>query len=151
MDKFDIIKNISPPVELQLATMLIDEYISLEKRYMLGDWEPAILDGGQFCEISARIIYHIDSNTLSLRKGVSDCLNYIEDDKNKHHYPERKSALHLCKVIRTNYKFRSDRGAVHIDPVYTANQIDSKLVIENSKWILSEFLRVFWTSDKKIK
>jgi len=149
-EKNKLITEISPPIESKLAQQLIDEFISLEQRYVLGDWEPATLDGGQFAEAASRIIYHQDSNNLNLRKSVNKCLEYVEDTncRNTHHYPERKSALHCCKVIRSIYKFRSDRGAVHIDPVYTANQLDSKLVLENSRWVLSEILRVFWTGAR---
>jgi hypothetical protein len=82
---------------------------------------------------------------------VDDCLAYVEDPKSRnfHVYPDRKSATHTCRVLRTIYKFRSDRGAVHIDPVYTANQLDSRLVIDNSRWVLSELLRIFWSGDRK--
>lgn len=94
---------------------------------MAGDWEPATLDGGQFCEIGARCVFHIDSKNLNLTKGVDDCLEYIEDleNKRKHFFPSRKDALNLCKVIRLAYRFRSKRGAIHIDPQYSANEMDS--------------------------
>lgn len=155
MDKFTkntLISKLSPPLDHKLVDQLISEYISLEKRYILGDWEPATLDGGQFAEASARIIYHIDKNNLSRKKGVNSCLEYIEDKDNNniHHFPDRKAALHLCRVTRMIYKFRSARGAIHIDPDYTANHFDSKLVKEGTRWILCEILRLFWTGDKSL-
>lgn len=150
IDKDILIKQISPPLDKDLTVQLLDEFISLDKRYVLRDWGPATLDGGQFAEAASRLIYHRDSGNLNRRKAVNKCLEYIEDYKgqNNHNFPERKSALHLCKVIRTIYKFRSDRGAVHIDPDYTANHVDSKLVLENTRWVLSEMLRIFWTGDR---
>ncbi len=141
----------SPPLDKKLTDQLLSEYISQEKRYILGEWEPATLDGGQFVEAAARLLYHQDSLRLDRRKKVGDCLEYVEDTKgrNQHHFPERKAALHLSKVLRTIYKFRSDRGAIHIDPDYTANQLDSRLVIDNSRWALSEILRVFWSGNRQ--
>ena len=152
INKDSLLKQVSPPLNIDLTKQLLDEFISLDKRFVLRDWEPATLDGGQFAEAAARIIYHQDSGNLSQRRPVNKCLNYVEDEKNQnsHNFPERKASLHLCKVVRTIYKFRSDRGAVHIDPDYSANHIDSKLVIENAKWVLSELLRIFWTGDRKI-
>lgn len=149
VDKEFILSGVSPPLDNILTEQLIDEFVSIEKRYILGDWEPATLDGGQFTEAAARIIYHQDSQNLNRRRSVNNCLKYIEDEKNQnqHYYRDRKSSLHITKVIRSIYKFRSDRGAVHIDPVYTANHLDSKLVIENSRWVLGEILRIFWTGD----
>jgi hypothetical protein len=150
IDKPQIINEISPPLDNILATQLFDEYISQEKRFVLGDWEPATLDGGQFAEAAARILYHQDSGRLDRRRKVDDCLQYVEDFKNqnKHSLSDRKSALHTSKVLRAIYKFRSDRGAVHIDPVYTANHVDSKYLVDSCRWVLAEFLRVFWKGDR---
>lgn len=150
VDKATLLTAIAPPLDSVLAEQLLDEFISLEKRFVLRDWGPATLDGGQFVEAAARIVYHHDSGNLSRRKPVSRCLEYVEDptNNNSHSFTDRKAALHLCKVLRTIYKFRSDRGAVHIDPEYSANHLDSRLVIENARWALSEILRLFWTGDR---
>jgi hypothetical protein len=147
--KNDLLNGLCPPLNPILVNQLLDEFLSIEKRFVQRDWEPATLDGGQFCEAASRIIYHIDSNNLNLRKGVGNCLDYIEDinNSNQHYYPDRKSALHTTRILRAVYKFRSDRGAVHIDPVYTANHIDSKMVLENVRWALSEILRMFWQNN----
>jgi len=149
IDKNTLISSISPPLDSVLSEQMLDEFISLDKRYRLKDWEPATLDGGQFCEAVSRLLYHQDSGILNRRKGVNTCLSYIEDvnSTNVHNYAPRKPFLHLCKVLRAIYKFRSDRGAVHIDPDYTANHIDARLVMENTHWVFSEILRLFWNSD----
>jgi hypothetical protein len=150
-DKNALFDQLVVRLDRKLTEQVLTEYISQEKRYILRDWEPATLDGGQFVEAASRIIYHVDSGNLNLRKTVHDCLSYVEDPRsqNTHAFPDRKSAVHLCKVLRTIYKFRSDRGAVHIDPVYTANQLDARLVVDNSRWVLSELLRLFWSGDRK--
>jgi len=150
VDKSSLKKDICPPLDDILVDQLLSEYISQEKRFILREWEPSTLDAGQLTEAAARIVYHIDSGNLNHRKNVDDCLKYIEDlgQNNKHHFPDRKAGIHLARVLRTIYKFRSDRGAIHIDPQYTANHLDSKLVIENSRWILAELMRLFWNGDR---
>lgn len=152
MDATYLLSCISPPLNAKLADLLFQEFIDIERRYVIGDWEPATLNAGQLVEVSARLIYHIDSGTLNMRKGVDPCLSYIEDqnNNNKHMFPHRRSALHLAKTLRTLYKFRSQRGAVHIDPDYDANELDSTLVVSLSRWIVSELLRIFWTGDTAI-
>lgn len=147
--KENLLAGISPPLDSALTDQLLSEYISEERRYILGDWEPATLDGGQFVEAAARIIYHQDSGKLDRRKKVDDCLRHVEEPKAAHKFRDRKSALHIAKVLRTVYNLRSDRGAVHIDPAYTANQLDAKLVIENCRWVLSEILRIFWSRNRQ--
>lgn len=146
MDANLLICQVSPPLDNGLATALITEFLDLERRFVLGDWEPATLNGGQFAEIASRIVYHIDSGNLSPRKGVHPCLKFVEDEAstNPHAFPQRRAALHLCKALRTIYKFRSQRGAIHIDPDYTANELDSTLVLALARWVMSEILRIFW-------
>jgi hypothetical protein len=146
MDSATVLLKISPPIERSLAESLLSEFTDIERRYVLCDWEPATLNGGQFAEVAARIIYHIDSGNLNKRKSVDSCLKYIEDEKNNnsHSFPGRRASLHLARTIRTVYKFRSQRGAVHIDPDYSANELDSTLVIALCRWIISEVLRIFW-------
>ena len=145
-----LVARVSPPLDRSLATALLTEFVDLERRFVLGDWEPATLNGGQFAEVASRIIYHIDSGTLNSRKGLDSCLNYIEDvgNSNKHSFPNRPSARHLCKALRLIYKFRSQRGAIHIDPNHTANELDSTLVLSLSRWVVSEILRSFWSGNR---
>jgi hypothetical protein len=151
VDRETLLRDLAIRLDAVLTEQLLGEYVSQEKRYILGDWEPATLDGGQFVEAAARLVYHVDSGHPGRTTTVNECLGYVEDPKNQnnHAFPDRKSALHICRVLRTIYKFRSDRGAVHIDPLYTANQLDSRLVIDNSKWVLSELLRIFWSGDRR--
>lgn len=150
VERQTLLANLTPPFEGTLAAALIDEYISVERRYVQRDWEPAELDGGQFSEILARIIYHLDSGTLSLSKGFDDCVKYIENEQVTHHIQPRQQTLHLSRVLRTIYKFRSQRGAVHISPSYSPNQMDAKLIAECVRWAFAETLRVFWNGDRDL-
>ena len=101
MDLPVILSHLSPPLDNTLSTQLFKEFIDIERRFVLRDWEPATLNGGQFAEIAARIIYHIDSGNLNTRKGVDSCLSYVEDPNNSnvHSFPHRRSALHLAKTL----------------------------------------------------
>jgi hypothetical protein len=148
IDRGRLLAEISPPFDNLLCTQLLDEFISSERRFIQRDWEPSQLDGGQFSEVSARILYHIDSGNLSHSKEFNECANYIEDDKLPHAIP-RRDALHIIRVLRTIYKFRSQRGAVHISPTYTPNHMDSRLVIECVRWVMNEILRIFWRGDRE--
>jgi hypothetical protein len=150
VEKKQLVDRISPPVDHLLATQLVDEFVSQERRYIQRDWEPAELDGGQFCEVLARILYHQDSGNLSPSKEFDDCASYVEKEEGvKHALQPRRTALHLVRVLRTVYKFRSQRGAVHIAPNYGPNQMDARFMIECVRWAMNETLRVFWTGDRE--
>ncbi len=152
MDASGLIKELAPPLDAVLTNQLLSEFLDLERRFVLADWEPATLNGGQFAEIVARIIYHIDSGTLNLKKELDQCLKWVEDENssNVHSFPVRRAALHLCKALRMVYKLRSQRGAIHIDPEYTANELDSMFIIATARWIMSELLRVFWRGSTAV-
>jgi hypothetical protein len=149
IDKPTLVAQLAPPLDQQLTEQLVDEYISQEKRYIQRDWEPSQLDGGQFCEVLSRILYHVDSGNLNRGKDGDECLKYVENEQNPHALQPRQTALHIAKVTRTVYKFRSARGAVHISPTYRANHMDSRLVLEGVRWLFSEALRVWWKDDRE--
>ncbi|WP_207000873.1 hypothetical protein [Trinickia mobilis] len=149
INKQRLLAALSPPLDHLLCTQLLDEFISAERRFIQRDWEPAELDGGQFCEILSRIYYHQDSGTLSQGKDFDSCCGYIENDNVPHKLNPRRDALHVIRVLRTVYKFRSQRGAVHISPNYAPNHMDSKLVIECVRWAMNETLRLFWQGDRE--
>jgi len=144
-----LVSQLAPPLDAQLAQEFVDEFISQEKHFIQRDWEPSQLDGGQFCEVLARIVYHQDSGTLSRGKEFKDCLQYVQNEQLPHAIKPRRNALHLVKILGTIWKFRSERGAIHISPDYKANHMDSRLLLEGVRWCFAEALRIFWTRDQE--
>ena len=144
-----LIARLVPPLDLMLAEQLVDEFVSMEHRYIQRDWAPTVLDGAHFSEVLARVLYQQDSGTLNPGKEFSACLDYIEHEPNAHRILPRHDALHLAKVLRTIYKLRNQRGAVHISPTYTPNHMDSKLLVECVRWCMNETLRIFWNADRE--
>ena len=145
IDKATLVARLAPPLDPSLTEALVDEFISLERRFIQRDWEPAQLDGGQFCEILGRIVYHQDSGNLNLNRKFEECISYLVNEQVPHAINPRSDALHICKVINTAYKFRSARGGVHISPLYKPNHMDSKVIIEMVRWAFADTLRKFWS------
>jgi len=145
IDKATLVARLAPPLDPSLTEALVDEFISLERRFIQRDWEPAQLDGGQFCEILGRIVYHQDSGNLNLNRKFEECISYVVNEQVPHAINPRSDALHICKVINTAYKFRSARGGVHISPSYKPNHMDSKVIIEMVRWAFADTLRKFWS------
>lgn len=143
-----MVSKICPPIDNLLGEKLIDEFISMERRYIQRDWEPAELDGGQYAEIASKILYHLDSGNLNYNKQFDDCLKYFSNDQVSHAL-DRKEVGHISKVLQSIYKFRSQRGAVHISATYSPNQMDSKYLIEAVRWCMNEILRLFWNSNNR--
>jgi hypothetical protein len=148
VEKQTLINRLVPPLDAFLAAQLIDEFISLERRYVLRDWEPAELDGGQFCEILARVLYHQDSGNLDLGRDFGDCKRFCDNDQIPHKVA-RDDVKMLFRVLEVVHKFRSKRGAVHISPTYRANHMDARYMIEAVRWAMNETLRMFWSGDRE--
>jgi hypothetical protein len=143
----DLIAELSKVVDPSFASDAIKSYVEMQQRFWAGDWKPAELDGGRLCEAVSRAVYQLDTGvvTNSLLPGaICDQLAI----KNANHKLGDKDRSHICKAIAAVYKFRSDRGPVHISPTHTANHIDSVFVLHAGKWILAEFLRLAWNQDR---
>jgi len=143
----DLVAALSRSIDSRLAKALVAEADSIEEAFQLRRWKYTELDGGRFAEVAARIVYSVDSGNLSLTKSVDDCLKYIENNQVTHHFPEPQAAIHLDKAIRAIYKLRSQRGAVHVSSTYTANEIDSRYILESVHWVFAEIIRLFVSSD----
>ena len=70
IEKQRLIREISPPLDYLLATQLVDEFISAERRYIQRDWESSQLDGGHFAEAAILCFYTVDSGNLNLTKKL---------------------------------------------------------------------------------
>lgn len=147
MNRSSLESSLSSELDSTLTKQLLGEFTALERSFLLKQWSFSQLTGGRFCEVAARIVYSIDSGNINLTKTVDDCLRYIDNEQVTHNFPERQGAIHIAKVLRAIYKLRSQRGAVHVSPTYTANEIDSRLIIESARWVFSDLLRLFATDD----
>ena len=117
----------------------------MQKRYYASDWKPAELDGGQFCEAIARAIYQVDTGIIE-----SELPNKICDKLMNHsitHKLSEKDRDHFCRILRTTYKFRNDRGVAHISSTHDANLLDASLIVTQVKWMFAEFLRLIWKKN----
>lgn len=148
IERSNLINKLAPPFDNLLATQLVDEFISMERRYIQRDWAPSNLDGGQFAEIASKILYHLDSNNLNYKKEFRDCMKYLDNIDVNHSLTDRKQVAHFSNVLHTIYKFRGERGAIHISPTYSPNHMDSRFLMESVRWCMNELLRVFWNGDR---
>lgn len=144
-----LISELSDIVDPGFAKAVVENYIEMEQRFFAGDWQPVELDGGRLCEAIARSVYQLDTGTVTHSQLPKEICEKIEAPTGIHRL-DAKERHHLSKAIQVVYKFRSDRGAVHISPVYTANYMDSMMVLHVGKWLFAEFLRIAWNQDRTV-
>ena len=106
---------------------------------------------GDCARPSPRALYQLDSGTVTHSQLPKELCEKIEDEQNlRPHTLDLKDRHHVSRAIGLVYKFRSDRGSVHISPKYTADFMDSMLMVHAGKWIFAEFLRLAWNQDKAV-
>ncbi len=149
MTKEDIIKELSTIIDASFASELVTSFEEMEKRFQIGDLKPTGLEGGRFCEAVARSLYQIDAGNFNPNKSVVSIVDYlIDENQSRSHNLDVKDRKHIGKVLSTAYKFRSDRGVIHISNKYTANELDTSFLSGCIRWLFSEFLRLSWNSDR---
>jgi hypothetical protein len=146
---YQLIKELSAVVDPDIARVSVECYVEMQQRFLAGDWQPAELDGGRLCEAVLRCLLQIDTGKVNHTMLPGEIRKELLNNAHPHMLGS-KDRHHIAKVIEVVYKFRSDRGAVHISPEYTANYMDSMLVLHAGKWIFAEFLRLAWNRDRKI-
>lgn len=144
-----LIQDLSKVVDPHFAQAAVESYVEMQQRFLAGDWQPTELDGGRFCEAISRCLLQMDTRKVDHHKLPGKVRESLLD-KSLPHKLGSKDRYHLAKVIEVVYGFRSDRGAVHISAEYTANYMDSMLVLHASKWIFAEFLRLVWNQDRRV-
>ncbi len=146
-----LIAELARVVDTALADAVVSSYVEMQQRFFAGDWQPSELDGGRLCEAISRALYQLDSGTVTHSQLPKELCEKIEDEQNlRPHGLDLKDRHHISRAIGLVYKFRSDRGSVHISPKYTADFMDSMLMVHAGKWIFAEFLRLAWKQDKAV-
>lgn len=146
-----LVAELAKVVDPTLAGAVVTSYVEMQQRFLAGDWQPTELDGGRLCEAVSRACYQLDSGTVTHSQLPKELCEKIEDEQGlRPHSLDIKDRHHICRAIGLVYKFRSDRGSVHISPKYTADFMDSMLTVHAGKWIFAEFLRIAWTQDKDL-
>lgn len=136
-----LIQQLSAVVEASFARNAVESYVEMERRFLAGDWKPTELDAGRLCEAVSRALLQIDTGKVT-HKDLPNAIQTALLDQTKPHNLDWKDRYHIAKAIEVVYKFRSDRGPVHISATYSANYMDSMYVLHAGKWILAELLRL---------
>jgi len=145
----DLVAELSQVVDPRLARSAVESYLEMQQRFLIGDWKPTELDGGRLCEAIARCYLQLDLGIITQSEMPGSIRGKLLD-KGIQHRLSQSDREHFAKALDLVYKFRSDRGAVHISPIHTANQMDSTLVVHVGKWMLAELLRIAWNQDRQL-
>ncbi len=124
---------------------LIEQHISLTKSFHRKDYEKTLNKTGKFTETVFQLLEELLSDGHSTQPRFSDVQDKLEN-QSKGSIPESIRKI-LPRIARYSlYTIRSERGAVHKDEI-NPQMIDAYFAHQTTKWVISEFIRVYGTED----
>jgi len=127
-----------------LRSELIESYTGIEKNFRERRWEPSELNGGKLCEVVYTILKgYMDGrypNNASKPRNMVDACRALEQYPSS--YP-RSLRIQIPRMLTALYEIRNNRGVGHVGGDVNPNKMDATCVLQMSKWVLSELIRVF--------
>lgn len=144
-------KQLSASIAPVLVDAIISAYSELKQNYYLGKHKPSELDAGHFAEVAIRVLQHITTPDHSFTPLGRRLENLDREIARFAQLPEasfhESIRLHIPRAIYAMYGIRSRRGVAHVGGDVNPNLIDSSLVIAICDWILTELIRLCYTSS----
>jgi hypothetical protein len=148
IDAVSILANIPP----SLRNPLMSAYSSIVVNYKEGRWEPSELNGGKLCEIVYTILKgHVDGNFPSKPSKPKNMLLACQglESADSKLFP-RSVRIQIPRVLIALYEVRNNRDVGHVGGEVSPNHMDAVFVLNASKWIMSELVRIFHNVDTSV-
>lgn len=136
-------------IPAELRTQLLGSFATIARNYREARWEPSELNGGKFCEVVYSILKgHIDGRMPARPnkpRNMVDAAKALESaDQNQ--FP-RAIRIQIPRMLVALYEIRNNRGVGHVGGDVDPNRMDARIVLEMSKWMLADLIRVFHDLD----
>ncbi|MDQ4142181.1 MAG: hypothetical protein M3198_00295 [Actinomycetota bacterium] len=127
-----------------LRTELLTAYAEILRNYRERRWEPSELNGGKLCEIAYSILQgHVNNKFPKKSSKPRNMVDACRDLENATSSFPRSVRIQIPRMIVALYEIRNNRGVGHVGGDVDPNHMDATCVVEMSKWLLSELVRVF--------
>jgi hypothetical protein len=134
---------------IELLDKLFESHQYLTEHYYLGRYRPCALEGGRFAEVSLRMLQQVLTGTyIPLGTHITDFTKEIRSleqlDKTKYKETLR---IQIPRTLQVIFDIRNKRDIGHVGGDVDANFSDATLSLVSCNWVLTEFLRIYYTSD----
>ena len=127
-----------------LRDELLKAFVEIEKNYKENRWEPSELNGGKLCEVTYTILKGYIAGTYpskaSKPRNMVDACKNLENNSST---LPRSVRIQIPRMIIALYEIRNNRGVGHVGGDVDPNHMDASCVLQMSKWIVSELIRIF--------
>jgi hypothetical protein len=144
----DISSSFLPGLPETLREELTSTFNGVLENYSREKWEPAELNAGKFCEVVYTIIKgYVDGRypaKAQKPRSMVDACRGLEQAPNS---IPRSIRIQIPRLLLSLYEIRNNRNVGHVGGDVNPNQMDSKIVLYMTKWIVAELVRVFHNVD----
>jgi hypothetical protein len=135
-------ENVFSALPEKLREELVDSFSEIVKNYAERRWEPAELNGGKLCEVAYCVVKGIVDGTFPKRaskpRNVVDACRAFESATSV----PRSVRIQIPRMIVALYEVRNNRNVGHVGGDVDPNHMDAVCVLQMSKWIVAELIRV---------
>lgn len=128
-----------------LREPLLNAYGEIIRNFRERRWEPSELNGGKLCEVVYSILKGYVDGRMPLRpqkpRNMVDACKGLEKADGSL-FP-RSVRIQIPRMLIALYEIRNNRGVGHVGGDVNPNEMDSKVVLEMSKWTMAELVRLF--------
>ncbi|QQO10364.1 hypothetical protein [Breznakiella homolactica] len=135
--------NLFPSLPDSYKKQLIDEFNKIIRNFRERRWEPAELNGGKFSEVVYSILKgHTDGSFGDKPKKPQNMVEACKKLELASSFP-RSIRIQIPRMLMALYEIRNNRNVGHVGSDVDPNQMDATVVVQMSKWIMGELIRIF--------
>lgn len=127
-----------------LRSELLRTYSEILRNFRERRWEPAELDGGRLCEVVYTILKgYVDASyppAASKPRNMMAACAALENTPTT--FP-RSVRIQIPRMLVALYEIRNHRSVAHVGGDVNPNHMDAVCVLEMSKWLMCELVRIF--------
>jgi hypothetical protein len=133
----------------ELLDKLFESYQLVNEHYYLGKYRPCCSEGGRFAEAALRMLQQVIKGTyIPLGKPIPNFNNEViafeKADASK--FPQ-SIRIQIPRTLQVIYDIRNKRDVGHVGGDVDSNFSDATLSLVCCNWIMTEFIRIYYTSD----
>lgn len=133
----------------KLRDELLDAFNEIVKNFRERRWEPSELNGGKLCEVVYSIVNgEIAGKHPTRAKGPRNMKVACEAlEQTPKSAAPRSIRVQIPRMLVALYEFRNNRNVGHVGGDVDPNHMDAVCVLQMSKWLMAELVRVLHEVD----
>lgn len=133
----------------ELVDSLFECYQTAYDKYYRRDYRPSALQCGRFAEVALRMLQEETTGVYTpLGQQLPNFVNEVRKLENTQKTQFHESIrIQIPRTLQIIYDVRNKRDIGHVGGDVDANFSDATLSLVSCGWVLTEFLRLYYTSD----